>query len=61
MIGRLIRRMVVWFGAWSLGHGMSAAELLTVISKSYPHRDQEWRLELLGEMTDRAHSKKVLW
>jgi len=60
MIGRLARWLSVRFGAWAIGRGMSAAELLTAITKAFPHRDQEWRLELLGEITDRAHARKVL-
>jgi hypothetical protein len=60
MIVRLMHWIVVWFGAWSLNHGMDAGQLLTAITKSYPHWDQQRRLELLGEMTDRAHSRKVL-
>ena len=50
MIGR---RRIVKVAAWALRRGMSAEEIMTMLIRSYPHRDGGWRLDVINEAQER--------
>lgn len=51
-----------WFGvrvaAWALRRGLTPEELLTAVSKAFPHRESSWRLALLEDA--QAHNERKL-
>ena len=47
MIGRFARWVSVRFLAWSLRRGVTIEQAIQVIDKSFPHRDQDWRDQLM--------------
>lgn len=47
------RRRIVKVAAWALRRGVSAEEMMATLTRSYPHRDGAWRLDVLNQAQQR--------
>lgn len=59
MIGRLARWVAVRYGAWALRRGMTVDQIALAIARSFGHRDEAWRSELLEDMRRRNRDRTM--
>ena len=55
----MIRRCLVIPVAWALRRGITPGDMMTAISRTFPHRDSSWRLDLLGDAIDRNRPAEI--
>ena len=57
MIGRFAWRFNVRFLAWALRRGATADQAEVALFRSFPHRDETWRRQLLAEAQGRNRAR----
>lgn len=55
----MIRRVLVVLVAWGLRRGVTPGDMMTAISRTFPHRDSSWRLDLLGDAINRNRPAEI--
>jgi hypothetical protein len=55
----MIRRGIVAVVAWAMRRGIGGADMLTVLTRAFPHRDPAWRLDVIGDARTRNEPSQV--